>query len=229
MGELRQAEWTTNRCSRIAAALSAIAAYIDSSLLPNDTFSVYAFDHSVRCVVDWRPKSHDYCPFCFMEDIKRRITPMARSGTSLYSAVVKCCAALQAAVPEGREGTFILVTDGEAMDPPHKFEQARLAVCQPKISMRMLLLHIDPAGFHSDIVHPPRALGQGTDGHPVQHFAYVEVPLPGVVNGSTDTGKSTLDCLGAALSLVKSIPSSTPRSIPSTTTAPSRHRSGLRH
>lgn len=214
MGSLYPFDWNPRRCSRIAAAITAMAAYIDAVLEPRNRLVVYAFDHSVRIVLDWRTKGTEFCALCFMDDLRRRVASMDRRGTALYSAVISCCQALEGVyLPEGAEGTLIMVTDGEAMDPK-SFEDARAAVCNPPAPMRMLLLHIDPSGFHSSVEHSPKALGSGKDGHAVEHFAYVEVPLPSMMNSSTVAGRARLDHMGEALSSVCMLPSSGRRITP---------------
>jgi len=174
----------------------------------DDCFTVFAFDHNVRCVTDWRVKGSLFCSFCFMGELKGIIDTMDRNGTSLYSAVVESYEALRVQVPDGREGNLILVTDGEAMDPPERFEEARRVICQPDIAMRMLLLHIDPQGCHFEFSPPPKTLGMAANGNTVDHFAYLEVPLPGSVDSTHATGRYIFEGFGAALSLVKGLPTS---------------------
>jgi hypothetical protein len=152
MGSLDR--WAPGSCSRIAFALTYMAAYIDRAVPEGDSFCVMAFSNSMHSVLGWRDKGGSFGRDEFLRTCKSAIGALPRRGTNLFGAFQRAYEQLASKPLDGapvsagggggaenahgagravggpRMQQLVLLTDGEATDPP-AFERAHVLACNP--------------------------------------------------------------------------------------------------
>ena len=156
MGDL--SDWSRRSCSRLSLAVTYLAAYIQQTVAPRDSFAVLTFSRECRKIVDWRLKSHAFDPVQLMSGCAASIGALPRGGTEMFTAFSEAFNELEKrASDQGTSGAsgaldglnhrrqqqLVLLTDGEATDD-EVYGEAHALACSPLTSMDFKAFLVSP-------------------------------------------------------------------------------------